>query len=154
MLDNDDEGRKAYQHLNKNIAKDMCKNLDIELYTYPRADGLKWDLKSVKQSWEVEDFLPVELAFDGINKLLRKAKYASITKELRKKRNELANIDKSILEYAEQMSGLRNSSKAPFPLQGSGQKMSLCLHVIQLLDTENIDIPVVQEEFIDMICKS
>ena len=31
VLDNDDEGRKAYQHLNKNIAKDMCKNLDIEL---------------------------------------------------------------------------------------------------------------------------
>jgi 5S rRNA maturation endonuclease (ribonuclease M5) len=154
VLDNDDEGRKAYQAIAQNIAKKRYSNLKVELFVYPRSDGTIWDTRSTKKSWEVEDFLPPDIVFEGINKILRKAKYLIIKKYFRNKKNELANIDKSILEYAESASSMSNTKKSPFTFRGDGQKMSLCSQITTVLSEQEIKLPPVQTEFLEALCKS
>jgi predicted ATP-dependent endonuclease of OLD family len=154
VLDNDDEGRKAYQAIAQNIAKKRYSNLKVELFVYPRSDGTIWDTRSTKKSWEVEDFLPPDIVFEGINKILRKAKYLIIKKDFRNKKNELANIDKSILEYAESASSMSNTKKSPFTFRGDGQKMSFCSQITTVLSEQEIKLPPVQTEFLEALCKS
>jgi len=154
VLDNDDEGRKAYQAINQQVSKKRYSNLKVELFVYPRSDGTIWDKKNIKKNWEVEDFLSPDLVFEGINKILRKAKYLIIKKDFRDNKNELANIDKSILEYAELASNMSNTKKSPFPFRGDGQKMSLCSQIISILSEQEINLSQVQTEFLEALCES
>lgn len=154
VLDNDDEGRKAYNSINQQILKNRYSNLKVELFVYPRSDGTVWDKKSTKNNWAVEDFLPPSLVFVSINKILRKAKYAIIKKDFRDKKDEKANIDKSILEYAELGSSISNPKKDPFPFKGDGQKMSLCSFITSGLSEQEVELSLVQAEFIKSLCKS
>lgn len=152
VLDNDEEGRKAEQAISRNISKDFYSSLVVELYFYPRSDGLV--KTGNNKNWEVEDFLPTELVFEGINRILKKAKYKIVSKQYRDKKIQPSNIDKPILEYAENASSMINSQKRQFDLQGVGQKMSLCLQIINALEQQNFVIPDVQKNFIYDICGS
>jgi predicted ATP-dependent endonuclease of OLD family len=154
VLDNDDEGRKAYNLINQQVLKRRYSNLEVELFVYPRSDGTIWDKKSTKKNWAVEDFLSPNLVFEGINKILRKAKYSIIKKDFRDKKNERANIDKSILEYAELGSSISNPKKEPFPFRGDGQKMSLCSQITSALSEQEFELQQVQTEFLEALCKS
>lgn len=152
VLDNDDEGRKAENSIRRNIEKGFYSSLDVQMLFYPRSDGS--NKKGNNQNWEVEDFMPIEIVFEGINRILKRAKYKIIAKQFRDKKTQPSNIDKPILEYAENASNIINSDKRPFPLQGDGQKMSLCSHIVGALEQGTYEIPDIQRIFIETICKS
>jgi predicted ATP-dependent endonuclease of OLD family len=154
VLDNDEEGRKAYHAITKMVEKNWYSNLQVQLFVYPRSDGATWDKKSTGCNWEVEDFMMPELVFEGINKVLRKAKYSIIKKETRDKKHERAYINISILEYAESSSRMSNTTKNPFPFRGDGQKMSLCSHITSLLSQQEFALLPVQTTFLRELCES
>lgn len=152
ILDNDDEGRKAENAIKQHISKGFYASLVVEIHFYPRSDGLEKVGNS--KNWEVEDFLPIDVVFEGINRILKRAKYRIISKQYRDKKTQPSNIDKPILSYAENACSMINADKNHFPLQGSGQKMSLCQHIVDALDQDAFNIPAVQGNFIRKICDS
>ena len=111
----------------QHISKGFYASLVVEIHFYPRSDGLEKVGNS--KNWEVEDFLPIDVVFEGINRILKRAKYRIISKQYRDKKTQPSNIDKPILSYAENACSMINADKNHFPLQGSGQKMSLCQHI-------------------------
>lgn len=154
ILDNDEAGRVEYKNLENSIKKNRFSNLSIELLVYPKEDGTVWDKKSKNFDWEVEDFLPNELMFDSVNKILKNAKYSIIKKKLRDSKSKAANLNTQIFIYAENAAKLENPDKAPFQLSGEGQKKSICLEVVKLLSNKVYDLTEAQVTFLSDICES
>ncbi|MBB1354181.1 hypothetical protein, partial [Pseudoalteromonas sp. SR45-5] len=136
------------------IKKNRFSNLNIELLVYPKEDGTVWDKKSKNFDWEVEDFLPNELMFDSVNKILKNAKYSIIKKKLRDNKSKAANLNTQIFMYAENAAKLENPDKAPFQLSGEGQKKSICLEVVKLLSNKVYELTEAQVTFLSEICES
>lgn len=153
ILDNDEAGRIEYKNLNNSISKNRFSNLNVEVLTYPRNDGKTWDKKSSKFDWEVEDFLPNELMFDSINKILRKASYSSIKKRHRDNKSQPANINTQIFDYAESVAKFENQDKEPFQISGEGQKKSLCIEAGKLLASKEYSLNEYQKSFLTELCQ-
>ena len=154
ILDNDEAGRIEYKNLENSVNKNRFSNLSIELLVYPKEDGTVWDKKSKNFDWEVEDFLPNELMFDSVNKILKNAKYSIIKKKLRDNKSKAANLNTQIFMYAENAAKLENPDKAPFQLSGEGQKKSICLEVVKLLSNKVYELTEAQVTFLSEICES
>jgi predicted ATP-dependent endonuclease of OLD family len=153
ILDNDEAGRIEYKNLENSISKNRFSNLNIELLVYPKEDGTLWDKRGKNCDWEVEDFLPSELMFDSINKILKNAKYSIIKKKLRDDKSKVANSKTQIFKYAESAAKLENPNKEPFQLSGEGQKKSICLAVVKLLSIKVYELTEAQTTFLSEICE-
>ncbi|ATG78511.1 hypothetical protein AOR04_13740 [Pseudoalteromonas sp. 1_2015MBL_MicDiv] len=122
ILDNDEAGRIEYKNLENSVNKNRFSNLSIELLVYPKEDGTVWDKKSKNFDWEVEDFLPNELMFDSVNKILKNAKYSIIKKKLRDNKSKAANLNTQIFMYAENAQNSKIQIKLLFNCQEKGKR--------------------------------
>lgn len=121
IFDNDPEGREQSNKL-KSKKYDY---LDVSIEPLPRHDSVTSTKKG--NNWEIEDFLPQEYLIQIINTILKKNKYKIINTKQTQDRFKTANIEKQILEYAEECSRSNNLDKSPFVINDEGRKKEICL---------------------------
>ena len=137
IFDNDDEGREQAGK----IKPSSFHKLQVNVVSIPRYDGKIFDI-TVKNSWspaignwEIEDFIPCDLMFETINKVIKKEGYKIINKYSITNRNKPASINKQILKYAEECCAQTNPEKDPFILDNEGRKKQICQSFCELQST-------------------
>jgi hypothetical protein len=129
IFDNDGEGREQ----RGKIKPTSYAHMSVTLVDLPRYDGASPD--NTKGEWEIEDFLPCNLVFSAINKILRKLGYKIISRQQENERSLSAHAEKQILRYAGECSSHSNPDKTPVDWDNEGRKKQVC----QIICTELIN---------------
>lgn len=147
VFDNDDKGRKAKAAL----ADKKYDNLDVSILELPRYDGEVVNKKGV--DWEFEDFVPPELIFQAVNKILKKHGYSIMLKSTLDDRNLPAHKNRQILKYFESAIAGRNGDKDPFNISTLGRKFEICDAVCKILsdDTKALNLNGQQNKFLEKL---
>ena len=125
LLDYDSAGKEQFT----SIKESKFKNIKItKKYISHENDKL-----SKTMSREIEDFIPQNLIFDAINKILKRKNYKIITKTQINNKNKEAYLETQILEYAETVIKNNNLDKEPFNLTNEGRKLQICEKCCELL---------------------
>ena len=129
IFDDDDEGIKAF-----NALHDTYKNITIKrFFISQRSNGQK---ERSCPDYEIEDFLPPQLVFDGVNGILKDIKYRKISESDFLKRDKKAYKKKNILLFMEEIIRSKNSDKDDLPLSNPGYKKRLCEKCFSLFQEE------------------
>lgn len=129
IFDDDDEGIKAF-----NALHNTYKNITIKrFFISQRSNGQK---EKSCPDYEIEDFLPPKLVFDGINGILKDIKYRKISENDFSKREKQAYKKKNILLFMEEIIRSKNSDKDELPLSNPGYKKRLCEKCFSLFQEE------------------
>ncbi len=149
LFDNDEEGRKQFNII-KNSEKSSWAILKFDFI--PRFDGKIYDgtVKSYAD-WEIEDFVPYNMVFGAINKILKKEGYKTISKTQISGREKSANINKQILKYAEECSAQNNPDKKPFAIDNMGRKLLICREICK--DNKSFILEGTHLDFIKKLSK-
>jgi len=118
LLDYDSAGKEQYDGIKEN----KFKNIKVSKKYITHENSTLY--KQMKH--EVEDFIPQNLVFDAINKILRKQNYKIISKTQITNKNKAAYLKTQILEYAEKVIKDNNLDKPPLNLVDDGRKLQLC----------------------------
>lgn len=148
LFDNDDEGRKQFNIIKSSERKSSWAILKFDFI--PRFDGKTYDGSAKPDAdWEIEDFVPYDMVFGAINKILKKEGYRGINKTQIRGRNKPANINKQILRYAEECSSHNNHDKEPFAIEG--RKRLICHEICK--NNKSFILEGHQLEFIKKLSK-
>ena len=140
IFDNDDEGREQSQKVRPN----SLAYLDVSVTPLPNRDGQIHSKGSA--DWEIEDFLPVPLISEAINKILKKEKYSIIkTKQINEK-DLPANKGTQILKYFESCCRQNNPTKDPLDIDQEGRKKQLCMKVCESIDLNELSVQLNQNQ--------
>jgi predicted ATP-dependent endonuclease of OLD family len=123
IFDNDGAGRAE---LSK-IKPSKFRNVDVRVIPLIRSDGAQYQSGETKVDWEVEDFIPSQVAFELINKILNKNKYKKISAKQIAAKNKPAHINMQLLHYAEDCTKHNNPDKKPLLFDDGGRKIELCI---------------------------
>jgi len=133
VFDNDDAGRDQ----RKRIKPNRYNYINVSIIELPRSDGkTKSDIAAI--DWEIEDFLPQEIVFDGVNTILKSEGYKPLLKTQRQGKTQPANLNTQILKYCEESCKTRNTDKQPLSLDNEGRKKQLCGKIYQQISTSDI----------------
>ena len=129
IFDDDCEGIKAF-----NALHETYKNLTVKkFFISQRCDKQK---EKSCTNYEIEDFLPPQLVFDGVNELLKNLKYKKISENDFSKREKQAYKKKNILPFIEEIIRSKNSDKDEISLSNPGYKKRLCEKCFSLFQDE------------------
>ena len=146
VFDHDNEGIEQY-----NKVKTRYKHIDVTKFYIPRYSN---DFND-KGRWEVEDFIPHDLIIEAANSLLKKKKYASVSKRQISNRYLPANRDKTILDYLSECVSQNNPEKELVDFNEYEYKRGLCETLCGLFENEpervNNSLKSVNEAFIESI---
>ncbi|ENV5962887.1 ATP-dependent endonuclease [Vibrio parahaemolyticus] len=132
------------------IKSKKFKNITVNCFFYPRSDGHKPENSDIKKmQWYVEDFIPEDLYFDGLNKLLKLKKYNQIPRSQRLKRNSVAYIKKSILDVSRDFYTSRNQDKEQIDIYRL--KMLLCKNIKECVSNNDYTLNETQLNFLNML---
>lgn len=118
LLDYDSAGKEQYDGIKEN----KFKNIKVSKKYITHENSVLYK----QMSHEIEDFIPQNLIFDAINKILRKQNYKTISKTQITNKNKEAYLKTQILEYAEKIIRDNNLEKPPLNLVDDGRKLQLC----------------------------
>lgn len=125
ILDYDSAGREQFE----GIKETKFKNIKvIKKYISHENNMLT---KTIPH--EIEDFIPQNLIFDAINKILKRQGYKIITKAQIANKNKEAFLKTQLLEYAETIIKNNNLDKEPLKLTNDGRKLQICEICCELL---------------------
>jgi len=148
IFDEDKDGRSAKDSLSVKT----YPNIDVVIANlpYPTMQNAKGF------EWEIEDFLPHELVFKAINKILRNRGYKIINKKCRDDRINTANRKTQILRYAEVVCRQINPNKEPIVLDNEGRKKEICQTICQIYRDNHLEYGLVksQKNFLKLVSKS
>ena len=149
ILDYDSAGKEQFA----SIKESKFKNIKItKKYISHENDKL-----SKAMSHEIEDFIPHNLIFYAINKILKSQNYRVITKVQINNKNKEAYVKTQILEYAETIIKNNNVEKEPLSLTNEGRKLQICEKCCELLslNPESYKLNDSQKSFLNEIsCES
>ncbi|EAP93099.1 ATP-dependent nuclease [Vibrio splendidus] len=147
VLDYDDAGRLEQAA----ISKVKYKNIKVEALFYPRSDGKKAGKANKNLAWCVEDFLPLEMLFDGMNKVLKRKGYKTITLQYQRDRFKTAYQHQPILDYCQTICTHRNSEKTPLSIKDDGLKMFLCTEILKCCDDKDYSMDDIHIQFLQQL---
>lgn len=132
IFDNDVEGREQ----SKKIKPKSYSHIDVKVFPLPRYDGKIPVDNTQDENWEIEDFLPPEQVLGVVNLILKKEKYAPLTKKQILDRGKPGHLTKQILKYAEECCTHNNADKELFVLDNEGRKKQICQKFCDLSQSE------------------
>lgn len=147
VLDHDDAGRQEQS----SIKKSKYKNITVKTVFYPRSDGKQANTINKKLAWAVEDFIPSDMLFDGMNKVLKRKNYKIITQTQKSDRHEKAYENQSILDYCQIVCTQRNSDKPQLSIKDDGLKMFLCNETLKCCDDKDYTLNDTHIEFLEKL---
>lgn len=129
IFDKDSAGKNIYQSLNHATKY----KFDLNTQYIPRFDG------NTENDFEhtIEDILPPEIFFVGINSILKKKKYSRLIKSQYSKRIMPANNKRSVLDIVIDLISERNIDKERFNAKTESVKIYVCKHICMKIEKKD-----------------